>query len=73
MKIGIRAKLFFISVALIGICFVAADAYLTRGIKHNLTERIESDLRVRDALVARGWPILAGRTAVAEVRYESPA
>ena len=53
MKLGIRAKLFLLSLALIAICFAGADVYLTRAIGTRVTDAIRNDLFVRAALVAR--------------------
>jgi two-component system phosphate regulon sensor histidine kinase PhoR len=53
LKLGIRLKLFLVSLALIAISFAAADTYLTRGVDRQLTANVQDDLFVRAALVAR--------------------
>jgi two-component system phosphate regulon sensor histidine kinase PhoR len=53
LKLGIRSKLFFVSLALIAICFAAADALMTRGIESRLTDMVQNDLVVRAKLAAR--------------------
>lgn len=52
MKLGIRLKLFFFSLALIGVSVIAADAYLSTALERELTDRIRGDLLVRARLVA---------------------
>ena len=52
MKLGIRAKLFLVSLALIGIAVLATEAYLSRALQSQLTERIRADLVVRARLIA---------------------
>ncbi len=74
MRLGIRAKLLLVSLALIAISFAAADAYVTRAFDAQLTLQVRDDLFVRAALVAReaaasrhalddvpGWEDLASR------------
>ncbi|MBI4699742.1 MAG: HAMP domain-containing protein [Deltaproteobacteria bacterium] len=53
MKLGIRSKLFLVSVGLITLSVVVADAYLTRALDADLTERIRQDLVVRLRLIER--------------------
>ena len=53
MKLGIRSKLFFVSLGLIAVSVVAADLYLTGALDLQLTERIRDDLFVRAGLVAQ--------------------
>jgi two-component system phosphate regulon sensor histidine kinase PhoR len=53
MKIGIRFKLFLVSVALVVVSTVVADAYLTRAIEAQVTESVRDDALVRAALAAR--------------------
>ena len=53
MKAGIRLKLFLYSLALISFSILAAEAYLSRALENQLTERIRSDLLVRARLVAQ--------------------
>jgi two-component system, OmpR family, phosphate regulon sensor histidine kinase PhoR len=52
-RFGVRLKLFLVSVALIAVSVVAADAYLTRSTGQQVTETVRDDLFVRAALVAR--------------------
>jgi two-component system phosphate regulon sensor histidine kinase PhoR len=52
LKLGIRAKLFLASIALIALSFAAADAYLSRAIDSRMTEAVRADLCVRAALIA---------------------
>ena len=82
MRLGIRAKLLLVSLALIAVSFAGADAYLTRAFASRLTLQVEGDLLVRAELVAReaaasvapvedtdAWQGLASRTgAVARCR-----
>ncbi len=53
MKLGVRLKLFVVSLALIAISFAAADAYLTHGIDRQLTDDVEAGLFVRARLAVR--------------------
>lgn len=53
MKIGVRLKLFLLSLVLIGVCVAAADAFVTRSVSRFVTTRIHDDLLVRTRLVAR--------------------
>ncbi len=53
MKLGIRGKLFFVSLGLIVVSLAVADAYLTRQLEADLTERTRSDLLVRLRLAER--------------------
>ena len=53
MKLGIRLKLFLFSLALIGISVIAVEAYLSRVLERQLTERIRGDLLTRAELVAQ--------------------
>ncbi len=53
MTLGIRSKLFAVSLGLILVCFASADLYLTRRLDSQLTTRIGDDLEVRLALVER--------------------
>jgi two-component system phosphate regulon sensor histidine kinase PhoR len=50
---GIRAKLFLASLALTALSVAATDAFVTRRVDHELTNRIREDLLVRLALVER--------------------
>lgn len=52
MKLGIRAKLFLGSVALIGVSVVAAEVYLAATLERQLIEQVRADLLVRARLVA---------------------
>jgi two-component system phosphate regulon sensor histidine kinase PhoR len=52
LKLGIRSKLFVASLALITIAVVAAEAYLSRALEQQLTDRFANDLLVRARLVA---------------------
>jgi two-component system phosphate regulon sensor histidine kinase PhoR len=53
MRLGIRLKLFLVSIGLIIASVFVADAYLTRAIERQVTEEVRADLFVRAALVAR--------------------
>jgi two-component system, OmpR family, phosphate regulon sensor histidine kinase PhoR len=52
LKLGIRSKLFLISLALVGIAVIAAEAYLSRALEKQLRDRIASDLVIRARLLA---------------------
>jgi len=52
MKMGIRLKLFLVSVGLIVFSLVVADFYLSRVLEKQLTERIREDLLTKARLVA---------------------
>jgi two-component system phosphate regulon sensor histidine kinase PhoR len=52
VKLGIRSKLFLISLALIGISVVATEAYLSRSLERQLTARARAELVVRARLIA---------------------
>jgi two-component system, OmpR family, phosphate regulon sensor histidine kinase PhoR len=52
LKLGIRSKLFLMSLALVGIAVIATEAYLSRALEKQLRDRIASDLVVRARLVA---------------------
>jgi two-component system phosphate regulon sensor histidine kinase PhoR len=53
LKLGIRARLFVVSLALIVVSVVVADALLGASLDRWLTQRIQDDLQVRVALVER--------------------
>ena len=53
MTLGIRGRLFLISLALIAISLVASEIYLTRTLHAQLVERIRADLLLRARLVAQ--------------------
>jgi two-component system phosphate regulon sensor histidine kinase PhoR len=65
MRLGIRAKLLLVSLALIALSFAAADAYVTRAFGRQLTLRVEDDLLVRAELVAR--EAAASRTSLGDL------
>lgn len=83
MKLGVRAKLFLVSLSLIAAAVVVADVYLTTTLDRQLTERIRDDLLARAALTAQAagtvskdprgpaaWDVLAdqlGQSAKARV------
>src|SRR5690349_14395221 len=52
LKLGIRSKLFLGSLALIGVAVFAAEAYLSRALEKQLTERFAGELVIRARLVA---------------------
>ncbi|MBN1654383.1 MAG: PAS domain-containing protein [Deltaproteobacteria bacterium] len=52
MKLGIRSKLFLLSLSLIGLTLIAAKIYLSTALEGYLTERIRGDLFVRLDIVA---------------------
>ena len=47
MRLGIRAKLFLVTLALITVSVVVADAYLGAALDADLTARVQADLLVR--------------------------
>src|SRR5213592_1565768 len=53
VKLGIRAKLFLVSLALIGTSVLALDVYLRRAIERDLVDRIRNDLFARLTLIVR--------------------
>ncbi len=53
MNLGIRSKLFLVSLGLIAASVVAAGLYLSTALDRSLTERVRADLLVRAQLVAR--------------------
>lgn len=63
---GIRLKLFLFSLALIGVSIFAADAYLSRALETQLTERIRTDLLVRAGLISQR--VAARMTLLADVQ-----
>jgi two-component system, OmpR family, phosphate regulon sensor histidine kinase PhoR len=52
MRLGIRGKLFLISLGLLLASLTAAEIYLLPAVEHDLTERIRQDLHLRVRLVA---------------------
>ena len=58
MKLGIRLKLFLVSVALIGASFAVAYGYLRTRIETELTSSIRADLFARAALIARDAAVM---------------
>lgn len=53
MKLGIRSKLFLVSLGLIVVSVAIANAYLTRALDTDMTERIRQELLVRVRLIER--------------------
>ncbi len=53
MKLGVRAKLFLISIGVIALTVIIADLYLTSAIERLLVTRIREDLLVRADLAAQ--------------------
>lgn len=53
MKLGIRSKLFLVTLALITVSVVVGDAYLNSALDADLTERVRADLFVRLNFVER--------------------
>lgn len=53
MKLGIRGKLFLVSVGMIAVSVIAADIYLTRAIEIDLIASTRRDLRLRLHLIER--------------------
>lgn len=53
MKVGIRAKLFFVSLGLITLSIATADTYLTGTLNDFMTARVREDLVVRTRLLVR--------------------
>ncbi len=53
MRLGIRSKLFVVTLALITISVVVADAYLSSALDADLTARVQADLLVRLNFVER--------------------
>ena len=52
MKLGVRAKLFFILIGLIAAAVALVDVYLTNALDRQLTDRIRDDLVIRASVVA---------------------
>jgi two-component system, OmpR family, phosphate regulon sensor histidine kinase PhoR len=63
MRLGVRLKLFLVSLALIAASVLVADAYLTRAMERQVTEDVRADLFVRADLVAREAAALAAPPA----------
>jgi two-component system phosphate regulon sensor histidine kinase PhoR len=61
VRLGVRTKLFLVSIALIVASTGAADAYLTSNLATRLSDVIRSDLLVRARLVARAASSLPAR------------
>jgi two-component system phosphate regulon sensor histidine kinase PhoR len=53
LKLGIRSKLFLVSLGLIVVSVAVATAYLTRALDTDMTERIRQELLVRLRLIER--------------------
>jgi len=53
LKLGIRSKLFLVSLGLIVLSVAVANAYLTRALDTDMTERIRQELLVRLRLIER--------------------
>lgn len=53
MRLGIRSKLFLVTLALITVSVVVADTYLSRALDADLTARVQADLLVRLNFVER--------------------
>jgi two-component system phosphate regulon sensor histidine kinase PhoR len=53
LKLGIRSKLFLVSLGLIVLSVAIANAYLTRALDRDMTERIRRELLVRLRLIER--------------------
>jgi two-component system phosphate regulon sensor histidine kinase PhoR len=52
MKLGIRSKLFLVSLAVISVSVFATEAYLSRSLETQLTARASAELMVRAHLIA---------------------
>jgi len=52
VKLGVRAKLFFILIGLIAAAVALVDVYLTNALDRQLTDRIRDDLVIRASVVA---------------------
>ena len=66
LKLGIRSKLFLVSLGLIVFSVAIANAYLTRALDTDMTERIRQELLVRLHLIERtppGGDAIPGATA----------
>jgi two-component system phosphate regulon sensor histidine kinase PhoR len=61
VKLGIRSKLFLVSLGLIAASVVVADLYLSTALDRSLTERVRADLLVRAQLVARDASVTAAQ------------
>jgi two-component system phosphate regulon sensor histidine kinase PhoR len=59
MRLGVRLKLFLVSIGLILVSVFVADAYLTRAMERQVTEDVRADLFVRADLVTREAAALA--------------
>lgn len=78
-RLGIRGRLFLVSIAIIAVTVVVLDAYVSSTLRAGIEERLAGDMRVRSQLVARSvalrpagasWPEVAnelGRESLARV------
>jgi len=65
VKLGVRAKLFFVLIGLIAAAVLVVDLSLTNALDRQLTDRIREDLTIRAALIAEK----AGTTEAASGDY----
>ena len=70
-RLGIRAKLFLVSLGLIGVSLAAAEVYLTRALEARLMEGIRDDLLVRARLIAAR--IAASAASLDDARVQDAA
>jgi two-component system phosphate regulon sensor histidine kinase PhoR len=73
VRLGVRAKLFLVSVALIVVSVAAIDTYLTQTITSRLTETVRTSLLARAHLVAREASGFAPTTSDAIEPWETLA
>jgi two-component system phosphate regulon sensor histidine kinase PhoR len=73
VKLGIRAKLFTASLALIVVSLVAGELYLRPAIESDLLARIRTDLSARMALVAEEARVLAATGETANAGWDALA
>ena len=73
MKLGIRAKLFAASLALIVVSLVAGELYLRPTIEGELLARVRADLSARLALVAEQARVLAATGATSNEDWDALA
>lgn len=53
MRLGVRSKLFLVTLGLLTVSMVAADAYLSAALGADLTARVQADLLIRLSFVER--------------------
>ena len=64
VSLGVRSRLFLVSLGLIAVSLLIADAYLSSALDETLTRRIRDDLGVRLALAQRDAEVAAAPRCV---------